>query len=352
MGTLAAQVKAAEAELKQAGDGVLTKLRQAWTGEGLDTRTPSEKATFQEETRKLHEIATSPGLDQADINAMRAQGLPTSTEESKQRALKWALGLGLGAVGVGALIRALRGVRELRQRPLISAGDVVPGRELSVRLPKRASDDQLDKEARWYIGDFVDWLRRKSKGVAQHLTTRTGSPFDSIWFPTLAAAAGAGGAYLGYKGVGKLIDAVAERRKRRQLEDAKREFEQALRAQAREAELASEAGVKYSADMGTAASILAQAHVSGELYAQLDSMDKAAGLEDDPTAESVIPKGLGWKGLGVYLALLAALGTAGGAAGYHYAKKHDPSQKRYKALQRVLKRRQMATPSIPYVRAG
>lgn len=352
MGTLAAHIKAAEAEVKQSADGFLDQLRQAWTGEGLDTRTPGEKETFQQQTSQLQAAAKAPGAAQADIEAMRMQGIPTSSEESRKRALKWALGIGLGAVGVGALLRALRGMRKLRQTPIApTAGLAVPSREISVRLPKAAGKQGMDKEARWYADDAADWLRRRARGIGQHLTTSTGSPFDSVWFPTLALAAGAGGAYLGYKGIGKLLDAMAERRKRRQLEEAKREFERALMAQSREADLAGEAGVKYSSEIGEAASILADAHVSGELYAHLASMEKAGAAEDDPTQESWIPKGLGWKSMGIYLALLAALGTAGGAAGYHYARKSDPSRRRYKALRKVLRRRQMATPSIPYVRA-
>jgi hypothetical protein len=310
-----------------------------------------------------------------------SQKAPTAEQESGRSALKWIAITGLGAAGVGALLRLMRARREAAsRRKLYDEVDPyagVPGREITVPIPKMPKQG-MDKSAAGLAlpaaaiaaasapaamraaGTSVGGLWEKAKGGVtrgfEHLFAPTGSPFDAPWFLPTAIAAGLGGGYLGYKQLDKVLEKMRERRSERQLAAAKQEFEEALRTQYREAELAeratkggrrvsgveSEGGFKFSSAgmMGFVADTFAQAHVNGELEEQFASLEKSAQTDES----GGWTKGLGRKSLGAYLAMLAILAAAGGAAGYSFVKGREPERRKHELAKEILRRRSLATP--------
>lgn len=379
MGTLANKVRAAEQQVKQAD--LMDDVGSAWSGEGLDTRAPGEKETHEAASTRLVEAGKAPTTGVRDAKFMKLLGMTSSRDEASASAKKWLLGLGGGALAVGALMRVLRGGAARAPVSVAPRGESgIPGRELHIPMPRRrrksASAEGLEKEAigtaviagtalaapsvarmaGGKVGDVWDYTKRKTGDAFRHLTAPTGSPLDKPWFLPAAAAATVGALGLSYWGTGKLLDNMAAKRRQRQMHAAKREFQAALRSQYTQSELSENAGTKYSADLGRAVDTLAQAHVSGELAIQLSSLEKAA-LEvremEDPTAEpsafSSWTQGAGTKTMGLYLAMLAAMAAGGGVAGYHLAKSRDPGRQRYKELQRVMRRRSAAAPPTPFL---
>jgi hypothetical protein len=284
------------------------------------------------------------------VSILNKLNLPTADQESTGNALRMLAILGGGALATGAAISAFKAARRRRfARKLegrASTDRATAPREFRAVIPtsKRASAG-IDKEA--LLSPVWEAISRAAgrgaegvRGVASELFSPTGSPLDKVWFGPAALGALAGGGYLGYKGVEKLMDKLEDRRRERAVEKAKQEFYESLRAQKGEAEAAGEAGVKYSG-MPQALEKLAQSHVDGELLYLLEDFEKSAAGEDSPWY-----KGLGLKGAGLYLALLAGLGGLGSAGGYALAKKKNVSRLKHEKLRKMLLRRQMAMPGM------
>ena len=328
-------------------------------------------------SKQLEELQTRLSAMPPAAEAYKAlsKHAPTAESESRRNALKWTALAALGGTGIGALLSLLRTGRESTSRRKLYedidpyAG--MPGREITIPLPhaKKGSAKEagvllpaavtaatVPAVARSF-GTDVGGMWEKAKGGVQrgfeHLFSPTGSPFDNPWFMPAAIAALFGGGYLGYSQLNKVLEKMRERRSSRQIEQARKEFEEALRTQYRESELSeqaakgkrstggSEGGFKFSAAgmIGFAADALAQSHVAGELSEQLDSLEKSAQeMGGDWT------KGLGRKALGVYLATMALLATAGGAAGYHFVKSREPARRKHEAAKEILRRRALAAP--------
>ena len=309
---------------------------------------------------------------------------PTSEQESTRNALKWLAITGVGAAGLGALMRGLRARNEgTRRQKLIEdinpyAG--MPGREITIPLPHMAKKSSEEKAAIGLavpaaiaatagpavarsVGSSVGGMWDKLKGGAskgmEHLFAPTGSALDKPWFLPAAIAAGLGGGYLGYSKLDSMLEGSRKRRSERQIEKARKEFEDALRAQYRESELfedaskgrkapgAGEGSFKFSAAgmMGVVADAFAQAHVAGELQEQFDQLEKSAAPgEEQPGFGWGSFKGTGRKALGGYLAALALLTAAGGAAGYSFVKGREGKRRKYEIAKDIMRRRSLATP--------
>lgn len=360
MGILAELVKAAEE--KQAVDPTIT-------------------AQKLEELRQR--IAAAPPASEA-LGALE-RAVPTSESESTRNALKWLAITSLGSAAVGALFRAIRAGRESsRRRQLEREIDPyrgIPGREITIPLPhmKRLSGEKKAsiavpaaiaaatgpaalRAAGGSVGESWENLKGQVSRGMEHLFTPTGSPFDKSWFLPAAIGASLVSGYLGYSELDKLLDRLREKRVSRQMARARREFEDALRAQYREAELAEEAtkgrkgspsgGFKFSAAgmMGFVADAFAQSHINGEFQEQLAMLEKSAQQsQSQPQSqpqESVWQslKGGGRKALGVYLATLALLSAAGAGAGYSLVKSREPRRRKHEIAKEILRRRAIATP--------
>jgi len=318
----------------------------------------------------------------ADSLASLSKLTPTAEQESRNNALKWIAATGIGAAGLGAILRGLRSHREgTRRKKLIEDIDPyagMPGREITIPLP-HTKKSSVEKKANPLIpaaiaaatapsvaraaGSSVGDVWEKTKGGVrkgfEHLFAPTGSAFDNPWFLPGALAAALGGGYLGYSQLDNLLEGRREERAARQMARARKEFEDALRAQYRESELFEQAGknrpklsdggsFKFSAAgmMGVVADAFAQAHTAGELDAQFASMEKEA--QDLPEEQQGFGwnsfKGSGRKALGAYIAALAVLTAAGGAAGYSFVKGREGTRRKHEMAKDVMRRRALATP--------
>ena len=317
-----------------------------------------------------------------------SQKTPTSEEESRRNALKWIAIAGAGGAGLGVLLRTLRAGREaVGRRRLLEEADPyagMPGREITIPLPKfsepkeamaksavgmllpaaiaAATIPTAARAAGSDIGGMWDAAKGGVSRGVEHLFSSTGSPWDSPWFLPAAIGAGLGAGYLGYSQLDKVLEKVRKNRSTRHVEEAKQEFEDALRTQYREADLAEKAtkgtrrsggndgGFKFSAAgmMGFVADAFAQAHVNGELQEQFNSLEKSALDEEGSSSWT---KGLGRKSLGAYLAALALLTVAGGTAGYSYAKSREPERRKHQIAKELLRQRAMSVPPTVSVEA-
>jgi hypothetical protein len=206
------------------------------------------------------------------------------------------------------------------------------------------------------IGGAWQGAKRGVSRGFEHLFSSTGSALDNPWFLAGAIAAGLGGGYLGYSQLDKYLEARREGRAQREIDKARKEFEDALRSQYRESELLEQTSkgrrgtttpsgsFKFSAAgmMGVVADAFAQAHVNGELEEHFTSIEKQAaeGAGDDIFQW----KGAGRKSLGVYLAALALLTAAGAYGGYSFVKSREKPRIKHELAKEYLRRRTLATP--------
>lgn len=334
------------------------------------TRMPEE---FMSRLEQLEQEAGAPTTGEADLAQMSAANLPTTGQESWRHALKWLAVSGATAATVGAALRLLRARSESKRRErLVSELDPylgMPLREIAVPIaaPKRSNVDiallkeagvllpalgvsalaapSLMRGAGSNVGQVAESMKEKGHGLARHLFERTGNASDNPWFyPALLAATTVAG-YAGYKGLDALLNTMRERRSSRTIDQAKQEFEQALRTQYEQSGLAEQAGVKTSADqLGLIADAFGRAHVSGELAEQLATLEKV-GFDEEGKLTSTT-RGLGNKALGLYLTALAVLTAAGGVGGYQYVKSRETGRRKYEVAKDILRRRQLARPAM------
>lgn len=333
-------------------------------------------ASMMQQLTDLQQRASQVPPASAALGAL-SQKVPTASEESKRKALKWIAIAGLGSLGVGALLRALRSGTAGTTQSITDDADPyagMPGREITIPLPHMAKKSAVAipaaviaaaaPSAARAAGSSVGGLWERLKGGVgegvEHLFAPTGSPFDNPWFLPAALAAGLGGGYVGYSQLDKLLEKRRKSRMQRQIEAAKQEFEDALKTQYRQSELLEgigkskpkslpepEGNFKFSAAgmMGVVADAFAQSHVAGELAKQFESLEKEAQMPEDQQGfgwQSF--KGAGRKAMGAYLAALALLTAAGGAAGYSLVKSREGKRLKHEAARDVLRRRAVGTP--------
>ena len=310
--------------------------------------TDEETSAFLDRLNKLEGEAAVPSTGAEDLKYMTEEmGLPTTKDEMWRNTIKMLANVGVGASNIGKLLRAMRARGEERAREEMFSnigafeGDV-PGRGVTVPLgSKAASLGAIGALAALSPSN----IKQKGKDLKEHLFAQTGKATDNPWLYPLMVATALGSGYQGYSGLDEEIKAMRKERASRAIAEAKQEFEDAMAAQLEESRLAEEAGIKTSAQkLGIAVDVLARAHASGELYEQLESFDKRA-LDEEP-ADEPWTLGAGNKAIGLYMALLAALATAGGVAGYHGVKAHETPRRKHEVAKELLRRRSMSTPPI------
>ena len=356
--------------------GAVAKILKA-----AETKQAADPAAMAERLSELQERVSALPTSTGSLGEL-SKVAPTAEQESRRNALKWLAVTGAGAVGVGAILRALKAGHERRRRERfiedIDPYAGMPGREITIPLPHMAKTSSAKeagilvpalaaaaaapaaaRAAGSGVGNIWERLKGGTRRGVSHLFASTGSPWDEPWFLPAAIVAGLGGGYLGYSKLDKLLEARREARSGRETAKARKEFEEALRAQYTQSELLEQAGkkqpklkapdeggFKFAGAMGMVADAFAQAHVSGELAEQFASMEKSAqgGLEP--------PRGFGWhsfkgsgrKALGVYLAALALLTAAGTGAGYSFVKSREVKRRKHDIAKDVMRRRALTTP--------
>jgi len=348
-----------------------------------ETKQAVDPASMLSRLTKLEERASSIPSASSELKSL-SKTVPTSEQESTKNALKWLAISGAGAAGLGALLRYVRSRNEgERRQKLMEDIDPyggAPGRDITIPLPgaKRASLEKAAagalvpaaiaaatapaalRTAGSSIGELWEDIKGGTRKGFEHLFAPTGSALDKSWFLPAALAATMGAGYLGYKGLDKRLERSRGERAERTLAKAKKEFEDALKAQYEQSELleaaskkrpsrsleAADGGFKFASALGMVADAFAQAHVSGELDAQFATLEKSAQDGEEQ------PEGFGWqsfkgggrKALGAYLATLALLGAAGAGAGYSFVKGREKSRRKYDIAKDIMRRRALSTP--------
>lgn len=328
----------------------------------------------QQFTERLSGIETSlkeaPATGDADVARMEApiaQGgfnLPSAKSETMRSALKWLAISGGTALTAGVMLRLLRASGEAARRHKITkeldpyAG--MPGREIHVPISTKKGGAKEAAVSPWlaglavtapaaaratgsHISDVAGKAWEKTKEVGEKAWAPSGRAIDAPWFLPAAALSTVAAGYLGYHGLDKVLDALRARRTRRTLAKAKREFEQALQVQHQQGALAGETGTKYSSLLGELVDVVANAHVSGELAEQIDTLVKAGALDPTQTQRKW------WHGsagaaTGGYLALMAVLGSLALGGGYTFAKGREVKRRKHEAARELLRRRRLAEP--------
>lgn len=347
MGTLAECIKRAEAaEADEKGQQFAKRLT------GIETSLKTEPATGPGDIARMEAPIASGGFN-----------LPSARSETMRSMLKWLAITGGTALTAGIALRLLRASGEsARRRKIVNelspyAG--MPGREIHVPISvKRGAAKEaalfpwlagaalaapsIARTAGGHISDVAGRTWEKTKDISEKAWKPSGRAIDSPWFLPAAALGTAAAGYLGYRGLDKLLDALRARRERRSLAGAKKEFEQSLKVQRQQAELAGGAGVKYSS-VGEFVDILAEAHASGELADQVATLAKSGAI--DPTqSDRKWWHGSAGAAAGGYLALLAVLGSAALGTGYTFAKGREERRKKHEAARDFLRRRSAAEP--------
>lgn len=290
--------------------------------------------------------------------------LPTSGDEARRHMISMLKLVGGAGLGAGALASLVSHSGALAGRDTLSSlgsRTTVPRREVHVPIGKAASEE-LEKEAIGPAGlaagtaavygpkimqstgfDPMRTIGEKIRGARKYigeLFQPTAEPATHPLFLPAATALGVAGVYGGSKLVGSLLERLRKRRMEREMERAQTEFQQALRAQHTTAKGAS----AEPCDIYEAIDALSKAFASGELAGQCKSLEKDAVAPTSPYAPAGAHVGKGNVALGTYLSMLALLGLGGVAGGYALGKKFDAPRRRAEALQRALRRRQMAAP--------
>jgi len=344
-----------------------------------ETKEAVDPSSMLERLNDLQERASSMPSSADSLSDLSKSAL-TTQQESRNRALKWLAVSGLGAAGVGALLRYARSRNEdSRRKKLMDDVDPysgMPGREITIPIP-HTKKSSLEKDAGGLlipaaiaaatapatlrttggsIGGLWDKAKNKTRKGFEHLFANTGSPLDSPWFLPAAVAATLGGGYLGYHGLDKSLERRRKSRSKREMSRARKEFEQALKSQFRQADLLESAGkrgapkasgavadggFKFASAMGVVADAFAQAHLTGELAEQFETLEKTA--EDQGFGWGSF-KGTGRKALGGYLAALALLAAAGTGAGYSFVKSRERGRRKHNISKDILRRRALNTP--------
>lgn len=179
-------------------------------------------------------------------------------DASNQEALRRILGLSLAGVGVGATTRALMSMKDLYARSLKKRKPPQHPAVVSVGVPEVQEEDpngiahlQASSLGQKFAGETATpGPPATSEGIhfptdltdAASGTTPSGDPtwldfllgrtrhdiFAKPWAIPAAMGAATGGIYAGYKGVGALSDALKDREKKKELEESKKDYRDAL----------------------------------------------------------------------------------------------------------------------------
>lgn len=362
MGALSDAVKHAEAAATEEWfDELMPKAAEPNALAVADTK---DKA-IADLTQLLDQMKTT--KPQAAIQRLR-KIMPTSNEEAWQRGVKWTGALGGVGLAVGALSSLLGHREQERSRlhfmNLLRQDPTMPNREMRVPLqrPRKSASEEhvpMEKQGWPYLlaGGLAAPFLMKTMGVpgvgemfdrAKKYTsesfTSTEDPTTRPWVLPAFFLAATAGTYGGKQIFDKVFKRMRDKRKEREKHWAEREFQASLQEQYSEAGRAGKRGVKYSS-LGGAVSILAQAHVNGELAAQLSSMEKKADPADlDPNTPRPKHTGQGMQGLGIYLLIASMLGVGGFAGMRSLMSSRDTERKKQNAMSRALKRRTLASP--------
>lgn len=346
-----------------------------------ETKEAVDPTSMLERLNKLETQAASIPSASTELQDL-SKRVPTADQESGRKALKWVAISALGSAGVGALLRYMRSRNEgERRRKLVEDIDPyagMPGREITIPLP-HMKQSSLKKEANPLLpaaviaatgpaaaravgssaGDIWDKIKGGTRSTFEHLFASTGSPLDKPWFLPAAIAASLGAGYLGYNKLDKSLESSRKSRSERSLARAKREFEDALKAQYLQSELdegaskskpkaalpPADGGFKFAHALGVVADAFAQAHVTGELARHFETLEKSA-QDEEPGFGWDSFKGTGRKALGAYLASLALLTAAGAGAGYSFVKGREKGRRKHDISRDILRRRSMTTPPM------
>jgi hypothetical protein len=254
--------------------------------------------------------------------------------ETNKDAWNRILQIGLLGLGAGAGTKALLGIRDLFDRPSYAPPKIGP-RPAVIEINTPQTQEEIEEQRK---------LRRKAAADEAALPPRAGRLFDTIetpsgkvdppvpyieglnktdsqnWWDTLwgaknvpilskpfflptAIATGMGSIYGGWKGIGAISDWYHSQARKRELEQAKSEYRNALVEQ-------------YNADKRAAVST---AHDLSQLA---QSMVKESWTWGD----------VGGAGLGTYLTLAGLLAAGSGMATYNYVKSRVPENRLAKAI--------------------
>jgi len=218
-----------------------------------------------------------------------------------RRAVQAVLGVGLTGLGVGAGARALWEVPNLmhpKPKNLIEYGAPLPA-ALPVPVPKHLlkTDDE-------------EHPLRKAAEVLSKEAQRAGLNW---WQIPASAALGMGGVAGGWKVIDAMLDSRRRAELNQELQDAQRDYEDALRAQYEQA-------------------LLKQGCLDG-IFARIQEFEKRSNQWGRVLRDI-------WEGLlGTYATAAGGSAVMGGIGGYHWAR----SRSRRRALEQAMKtrRRQM-----------
>jgi len=269
----------------------------------------------------------TPGVPQRpviNVSTEELSDLQNPAVATNQEAWRQALKIGLLGLGGGAALRGLIGIKDVVSQPDVPSARVGPRPTvIQVPVPERGveEEEKRRKYAEAPVGPparpgrllepsptgeppQVPYIEGYTQPQGQGLWDRirglknvdiTSKP----WFMPAAVGLGAAGIYGGYKGVDALLGMRQKADRKKELENAKQEYQNALVEQ-------------YEADGAKRASSLA---------ADLDELSKTASLND----------AVG-KGMGAYLTLAGLLATGAGLGTYSYVKSRQPDERLAKAI--------------------
>lgn len=253
---------------------------------------------------------------------------PPSQGELNRDALRTILHLGLAGLGTGATVRGLSGLRDLLQRGQGAAVTSSVPQTVPIPLPTRAvhprlthdTDYELPEDDREKVAQ-KDWA--SDWGPAFNANAGGGITW---WQVPAGAALGAGGLYGGWK----LMDALMAARRRSEtsgeLEDAQKEYQNALQEQYNVAMMAKDA---------------ADDSLSLALDQLADQLEKQGGFLED-LLDTGRNAAHGFGGAYSLAMLMSALGS--GYAGHQWAKNRSSSKLLEKALRRRARERSQPQP--------
>jgi hypothetical protein len=236
----------------------------------------------------------------------------TVEQQTNKDAIKQVLQAGLFGLGIGAGGRAFMGLRDmLAYRPYTPPKVGIRPSVVELKLPQAQTQEEEDERRLRKTAEipgsetvtdtlnspsgskFVDWL----KGLTHQ------KPMSKPWFLPSIIGAGGLGALAGYKAVGAGTDYVQDRNRKQELEDAKREYRNALVEQ-------------YNVDKQSADSASATLdRVASRFVKQAGSINDYAGL-----------------GMGTYLTLAGLLAGGAGYGTYNWVKDRAPENRLAKAI--------------------
>lgn len=238
-------------------------------------------------------------------------------------ALKQVGQIGLMGLSLGAGTKALLGIRDLFSRPSFAPPKIGPRPSvIEVNVPEEQEEQEEQRKSRRKMaadqppapGVLLDPVETPSgtvqppippgpippSGWMSYLAglSSTGIKDKPLFFPG-AVGAGMLGIYGGWKGVGAISDWHHDLARKRELEDAKREYRNALVEQ-------------YNSDKRAA--------------------DNVAGVLDELAGRMVKTAFSGGEALGSYLTLAGLLAAGSGMATYNYVKSRTPENRLAKAI--------------------